>query len=258
MSEMPKIIAILIAFMSLRKPADFVVKPLFAGVFMCLCAFAAEIYLHGKLIVPFRDLVVVTMVASLPFSSLIFLVVTYLDRLQERLALMALTDPLTRLPNRRAFVEWTARVTARIEARHQGVLMVLDADRFKHVNDTWGHPVGDLCLQQIAERLMSELRPHDVVGRMGGEEFAVFLPGLNMEQAIEVGHRLCRPIRIEPGHPPGQIKLTMSIGAAPVRQGDPLADILAKADTALYRAKANGRARMEIWDGEPVRPRSAA
>lgn len=258
MQEMPKIIAILIAFMSLRKPVDFVVKPLFAGLFMCLFAFGAEFYLHGEFLIDFVDLVLVTMVASLPFSGIIFLVVTYLDRLQERLAMMALTDPLTQLPNRRAFLDWTTRVLSRIDAAEQGVLMLIDADRFKHVNDNWGHAVGDLCLQRVAERLTTELRPFDVVGRYGGEEFVVFLPGVSMEVAYEVGTRLCRPIRIEPEQPPGRISLTLSIGAALVHYGDPLPDVLVQADTALYRAKANGRARVEIWDGGPLRPSAAA
>jgi diguanylate cyclase (GGDEF)-like protein len=258
MPEMPKIIAILIAFMSLRKPADFVVKPLFAGLFMCLFAFGAEVYLHGDFIVEFADLIFVTLVASLPFSGVIFLVVTYLDRLQERLAMMALTDPLTRLPNRRAFLDWTARLLARIDAADQGVLMLIDADRFKHVNDNWGHAVGDLCLQRVAERLTTELRAFDVVGRYGGEEFVVFLPGISLEVAHEVGCRLCRPIRIEPESPPGRISLTLSIGAALIRRGEPLSDALVRADTALYRAKANGRARIEIWDGGPLRPSAAA
>lgn len=258
MPDMPRIIAILVAFMSLRKPQDFLVKPLFAGVSTCLVAFSAETYIRGTNRMELGDLILVSVIAAFPLFTVIFVVVTYLDRLQERLAMMALTDPLTRLPNRRAFLDWTARLLARIEATDQGVLMLIDADRFKHVNDNWGHAVGDLCLQRIAERLTTELRPFDVVGRYGGEEFVVFLPGISMELAHEVGTRLCRPMRIEPENPPGRISLTLSIGAALVRRGESLSDVLVQADTALYRAKANGRARVEIWDGGPPRPSAAA
>ena len=256
MPEMPRIIAILVAFMSLRKPQDFLVKPVFAGVFICLVATVVKVMLAGFARVEFAVLVQLTLITCAPIFAVIFGVVTYLDRLQERLSMLALTDPLTKLPNRRAFLDWTYRVMSRVGGRDLGVLMLVDADRFKHVNDNWGHPVGDLCLQKIAERLSQELRPCDAIGRMGGEEFAVFLPGVSMKEAVEIGARLCQPIRIEPEAPPGRISLTMSIGAALVQRGDSLDDVLARADKALYRAKANGRARVEIWDGAP--PRSAA
>ena len=252
MTERPRTYAILIAFLSLRRPVDFLIKPVFVGLFICLYTFGVEYYLHKAFLVPFPEFVIVTFIASLPFSSAIFLVVTYLDRLQERLGAMAHTDPLTQLPNRRAFLDWAGRVMDRIERADKGVVMLIDADRFKEINDTWGHPAGDLCLKRIAERLVTELRPYDVMGRVGGEEFAVFLPGVPMELAYEVALRLCRPFRIDSGDSEEPIQFTLSIGMAAMHDRMPLEEVVAHADAALYRAKANGRARVEIWDGRPV------
>jgi diguanylate cyclase (GGDEF)-like protein len=121
----------------------------------------------------------------------------------------------------------------------------LDADHFKRINDQWGHAAGDACLSAIAERLRACLRPGDLVGRLGGEEFAVFLPSVTAEDAVRVGERLCQAVAVEAEGIEDGLTVTLSAGAA--LGGRPFDQLMRQADAALYQAKAQGRARLVVW-----------
>ncbi len=120
---------------------------------------------------------------------------------------------------------------------------MIDADDFKQINDRHGHSAGDDVLRAMAERCRGAVREGDIVGRVGGEEFAVALTDTDMTGAIETAERLCREVAAEPFAVGGdKLHLTVSVGVAARRalDSDP-GDLLRFADRALYAAKANGR-----------------
>ena len=247
MTDRPFLITLLIQIAALRSLRDLLVKPLFLVILAVLLGVASDLIVVGQLSMNLLAVAKSSIFSLAPFLIAGLYVVTHLDRSERLLSEMALSDPLTGLPNRRSFLDRTEWLKVAIERDHKGVLMLLDADRFKLINDNWGHPVGDQCLMLIAQRLTDQLRATDVAGRIGGEEFAVFLPGADMAQAEDLGQRLCQPIAVEPKKPAGRLTFTMSIGLAPVTADVPLDDSLRNADVALYRAKENGRGRVEIW-----------
>ncbi|TMR01873.1 GGDEF domain-containing protein, partial [Nonomuraea turkmeniaca] len=167
--------------------------------------------------------------------------------LHAQLQAAARTDAKTGLLNAAA---WQREAdTEIVRARRTGdtlALLIIDIDHFKRVNDAHGHLVGDQVLAGVAATLRSQLRDYDVVGRFGGEEFVVLLPGADVHEARQVAERL----RTRIGHMaiPGDdtlIKVTISVGVALMSiHGDELIDLLAAADLALYRAKELGRDRV--------------
>jgi two-component system, cell cycle response regulator len=179
------------------------------------------------------------------------------EQLADEMQTMAETDALTGIPNRRVF---DARLTAAAERAAQrgetvGVVTI-DIDRFKEINDGYGHPLGDLVLQQVATRLATVVRPSDTLSRMGGEEFAVLAPGITLasigELAERCRHAICAyPIAVEGV----SIPVTISVGAACMPGHAQRADeLLRVADRALYEAKANGRNVVHIgFAGSPQR-----
>ena len=167
-------------------------------------------------------------------------------RLFAEVQRLATTDELTRLNNRRRFLELAEREVAAAEryGRQLAVLM-LDIDYFKQVNDTHGHAVGDAVLREVAARLQGGLRVVDIAGRVGGEEFAIVLPETGAG-AHDVAERIRATIEREPvATAVGDVQVTMSIGLT-TRTGDQadLGTLLAEADHALYEAKAAGRNRV--------------
>ena len=247
MQDKPFLITLLIQIAALRSVWDVLVKPAFLLSVAILVRIAVDFALLGQLSLGVPDLALATTLTFAPFLATGLYVVTYLDRSQVQLSEQALSDPLTRLPNRRAFVDRTEWLIAAIERPHKGTILVLDADRFKNINDSWGHATGDACLKLIAERLRTELRASDLAGRIGGEEFAVFLPGASVDMAEELGWRLCRPIHLQSLKPAGKLSFTLSVGVAPLTAKTGFDDALNNAEIALYRAKKNGRARVEVW-----------
>lgn len=191
-----------------------------------------------------RNHVVDTAVVATPFVAAGMAMLRHLLRLQVQLTLLATTDVLTGLPNRRDFV---ARASLATQGGRAGALLLLDADHFKRINDLWGHAVGDACLTAIAARLRAQLRPGDLVGRLGGEEFAAFLPDATREEAAAVGARLCAAIAVEAEAVEEALAVTLSAGAALGDGVTPLDRLMADADRALYEAKARGRARVVVW-----------
>lgn len=167
---------------------------------------------------------------------------------REHLNEVATRDALTGLLNRRAFIPMMQHERQRAERSATPFSVLLaDLDKFKHVNDTWGHDAGDLVLKETAVRLREGLRQQDVLCRWGGEEFLILLPETATDGAREVAEK-CRsvtadkPISIN-GHNYCQ---TLSVGAATFSNNESLDDLVIRADKALYRAKEKGRNRVEL------------
>ncbi|MES1998928.1 MAG: GGDEF domain-containing protein [Pseudomonadota bacterium] len=166
--------------------------------------------------------------------------------------LLARTDVLTGMRNRRAFFE-NSQVIDKQARRHHRIysVVVIDIDLFKKINDTHGHAIGDMAIQQLAEIINRNLRVSDVEGRIGGEEFALTLPETAINEAMEFAERLRAEISKNTIHfEDGEITLTASFGVAEF-QADSVSfdDILAKADKALFQAKTNGRNQVMFAQG---------
>ena len=166
---------------------------------------------------------------------------------REAMRFKATHDTLTGVWNRGAILETLEREVwrSRREGTTLGVL-IADLDHFKSVNDTYGHLAGDAVLREVTKRMQSDVRPYDAVGRYGGEEFLVLLPGCNALATREKAERLRETIfRTPVATTAGILKVTMSIGGAAITDWpqDTPNQILQMADLALYRAKEEGRNR---------------
>jgi diguanylate cyclase (GGDEF)-like protein len=163
-------------------------------------------------------------------------------------------DHLTGAWSRKAFFEIATRERARsARAGRPLALMLIDLDNFKTINDSGGHHAGDLALQLVAERARRTLRAVDCVARLGGDEFAVLLPDTGLGHAAGVGDKLQAAVRAAAGTLPaaaGQ-PLTLSIGVTVLADGETVQAALARADAALYAAKAAGRNRVHALAPEP-------
>ena len=165
----------------------------------------------------------------------------------ERLGQLATTDPLTDCANRWFFIE-QARELITLGGQYGGPisLVVLDLDQFKQVNDSYGHPVGDAVLAKAGQLLHKHARDADLVGRMGGEEFALLLPHMAAAPALDLAERLRQAIGDNSVELYGVvIQVTASLGVAEMRPGEDFDTLYARADTALYAAKNAGRNRVE-------------
>jgi diguanylate cyclase (GGDEF)-like protein len=178
------------------------------------------------------------------------------DRIATSYRRIALTDPLTRVPNRRGFFATAERILMRTRfARRPVALLLFDLDRFKSVNDRYGHQAGDEVLTAFCRLATSMLRPTDLFGRLGGEEFASLLTGMQQQDAFHLAERL-RTAFEGASHTVGgrTLAATVSVGIAVSDDASVELDALRKeADQALYRAKALGRNRVEI-SGRPDEP----
>lgn len=175
--------------------------------------------------------------------------ITDRKHLEQALERQANYDYLTSLPNRRHFMERGIEEVARATRYSNPVsLLILDVDHFKRINDTHGHHTGDAALKAIATCSQECLREMDIIGRLGGEEFAVILPETKDEGAWEVAERLRQSIESQPvtTKDGNSIQLTASIGLATLPAGMEinLDTLLTQADEALYRAKHSGRNRV--------------
>jgi diguanylate cyclase (GGDEF)-like protein len=175
------------------------------------------------------------------------------DALMRRLATI---DGLTGMLNRRAFFERAdnARQLA-MRLRKPIALLMLDIDHFKQLNDGFGHACGDEALKAFADTARGILREHDVIGRLGGEEFALALPGTTLDGALDAAERLRVAVTGTPvlACAP-DYRMTVSIGVVMIDAGEELTAALARADHALYAAKAGGRNRIEA--GAPMLKRA--
>jgi len=177
------------------------------------------------------------------FNVNLFTDVTRERAYEKELKMFAATDPLTGVLNRRQFFEDMAPLFAPDAATSCAVL-VLDIDHFKTINDTYGHATGDLVLQELTRRCIDLLSPNDRLARLGGEEFAVLLPGTAKDSAAAMADDLRKavermPFSVQEYHLP----ITISIGGASCQDGDTVDDMMLRADRALYDAKHAGRNR---------------
>jgi len=161
----------------------------------------------------------------------------------------AITDPLTELYNRRGFFEIGEHEIERAHRFNRPlVAMMVDVDHFKLINDEFGHAIGDQVLRQISSRIRNNVRKVDIVGRYGGDEFAILLPELDIFTAVNVADRLRGKFEEEPFQASGHsVTTTISVGVAKITPDIPNLDaLLIRADHALYRAKNTGRNRVEV------------
>ncbi len=170
-----------------------------------------------------------------------------LVRTRDALAVQARTDPLTGCLNRGAVLARLDEEVARADRERSSVAVaMLDIDHFKDVNDTFGHPAGDRVLCEVVARSLGALRPYDVFGRIGGEEFLLVVLGVQRDGAQEIAERVRHAIEAEPVLVDGTlIPVTASMGAA-VRDAESSDALIRLADGALYEAKAHGRNRVEM------------
>jgi diguanylate cyclase (GGDEF)-like protein len=165
----------------------------------------------------------------------------------------ARTDQLTGLPNRRYFDEYCTLVASRRRASDRSAILAVDVDHFKRVNDMYGHQVGDQVLRAIGDAIQTSVRDEDLPARYGGEEFMVLLRNPTSGVALEVGERIRQTVRdtdlIDAGVTE---RVTVSVGVACGQSADePIAEIVERADRALYAAKRTGRDRViEAWPSE--------
>lgn len=164
---------------------------------------------------------------------------------RELLAKLAMTDELTGISNRRNFIDVGRKEVERsIRYNRPLSLLYIDIDRFKSINDRWGHPAGDVVLKELALKISGILRRQDTVGRIGGEEFAIILPETDHKYACSVAESLRLAIEQSSTHinATTQIQFTLSIGVATLDgEDDSLDDLMHRADQALYQAKHSGR-----------------
>ncbi|QRY81692.1 diguanylate cyclase [Pseudomonas sp. PDNC002] len=175
--------------------------------------------------------------------------ITERKRIEAELQLMATTDYLTQLPNRGHFMHLIEAELGRVQrsVERSAAILMCDIDHFKAINDRWGHTVGDEALRHFASILGRAIRRIDFAGRIGGEEFAVVLGDADLASAEIFAQRLQLQLADQPLLQNGQrIALTISIGVAILEAGDATAEAaLTRSDSALYRAKENGRNRIE-------------
>lgn len=176
--------------------------------------------------------------------------VTHRKNLERELHRLATTDMLTGIANRRALLEAADAAFALPSGQHLSVL-VLDLDHFKNINDAYGHHEGDHALTEFTRAVAGQLRSSDLFGRLGGEEFAIVLPGACAPAAQEVAHRVLQATASHPITSAHGLsyRLTTSIGLATRQPADTrLADILERADKALYQAKNGGRNQIYVHE----------
>ena len=176
-----------------------------------------------------------------------------LKLLNEKLGQLSITDGLTEVYNHRHFQDRLSDEVERLNRQKDGILslLILDIDDFKRFNDTYGHQCGDTVLKQLALLLKNSIRTIDILARYGGEEFAIILPNANTEQAVVAAERICQNVRSTPfsfGYGT-TVKVTVSIGVGTIMsaQADK-SELVRKADSAMYAAKAKWKDRVEIWE----------
>lgn len=190
--------------------------------------------------------VVLPLLLSMLFTVYLCLVLTQertvrdLRETQRQLRVLADIDMLTQVPNRRHFEELAVAIVGN-GAAPPSVLMLFDIDHFKHVNDNHGHAVGDAALRLVARCTRDTLRTRDVMGRVGGDEFMLLLPGASVDDALHVADRITRNLDQASKNFP--LPLSLSFGLVQIHTGESLAAAQHRADLALYEAKRQGRRR---------------
>jgi diguanylate cyclase (GGDEF)-like protein len=175
---------------------------------------------------------------------------------EKELRRLAETDPLTALLNRRSFTERAHAAVAASAGEDADIsVIIVDLDHFKQVNDTYGHPAGDAIIRAFADLLLGLLRgERHLVARVGGEEFAILLRGADTDEAMATTGRIQQALasRALPASETLELRITASYGIATRQPAEALAELMARADQALYRAKGEGRNRIGIAPDEAV------
>jgi diguanylate cyclase (GGDEF)-like protein len=199
-----------------------------------------------RLIILLSAITLIALLVAITYFMTLRLAVD-LENAQTRLRRMALTDELTGLNNRRQVLARLDEEFQRAVRRGESICLIsLDIDHFKKINDTYGHPFGDLVLKRVAELMLSSVRPYDIVGRIGGEEFLIVAPASTASEALSLAQRIISTIRREPvGEGSARVTVTASAGVAVKTAEDTeISDLLRKSDRALYQAKSEGRNRV--------------
>lgn len=184
---------------------------------------------------------------SFPFVMISHIALQYAYTMEDQLRENAMQDSLTKLNNRCSFIDQIEQLQ---KNGIGGMLVLVDADHFKRINDSYGHHIGDLALEQTAAHLRDFTRDTDLRGRLGGEEFGLFLPGPLRTLCADRWDRLCNGIVINAGGMP--VNVTFSAGAAYLEPGSTYEATFKIADAALYRAKQKGRNRLECAPGTMI------
>lgn len=195
-----------------------------------------------------------TLIITLVFVSIVFMVENWKLR-KKNYALKELSyfDYLTGIPNKRRIAKVLKREWRRLkESKEPLAIIMLDIDFFKKFNDTYGHESGDVCLQDVAKAIEEELRPTDIVGRYGGEEFIALISGEEQEEALRIAERLRKCVeRLAIPHKENKGGvITVSAGISWGIPGQRFAtadEFVDAADQALYQAKNSGRNRVEAF-----------
>jgi len=192
---------------------------------------------------------VIPIAIAFPTSYVMGITGHRLDRAQSSLRELAETDELTGLINRRSFFERAIDQLDAAAAQHSPMtLLIVDADYFKQLNDSYGHATGDAALKFIAEKLHASIRRNDLACRLGGEEFAILLPGVHEEQAQPTAERILTKIAEQPMVHDGKIiEMSVSCGVADTSVSYDMTALFKAADDALYAAKDAGRNRAILF-----------
>lgn len=181
--------------------------------------------------------------------------VTETEKLKAHLSQLAMTDELTGIYNRRAFLDFLCKALSGAGRNHKDLsVLMMNIDFFKRVNDQYGHHIGDMVLQHVVNTTKKELRTEDIFGRLGGEEFAVLLLDSNIDLANHLAERLRKAVEDAFFEHDGiKISLTISIGiATPGSQKLTSTTLVRNADHALYEAKRGGRNRVAVFGQQPI------
>ncbi|AKH99358.1 diguanylate cyclase (GGDEF) domain-containing protein [Hoeflea sp. IMCC20628] len=230
--------------------AKVIAGTVFGTAFCIAMAFFVDSFnFHSMTDSQFRySLMVNTLLPTGLAAPLLFLLLYKMRQLaiaHHEISIIASTDSLTAVLNRGAFkmlVDAYLQQAMRQPAQNAGAFLVIDADHFKSINDRFGHQKGDVALKIIAQTIQGSLRQGDIVGRIGGEEFGVFLPKTGLEQALHVAERIRMQIG-EVEFPPDTMShsLSVSVGGAAFGRNADYDDLFRVADKCLYSAKAGGR-----------------
>lgn len=190
---------------------------------------------------------VIPLLLAPPFFYLLLSKMRELSIAHHELSTLASTDVLTSCLNRRAFTAIVEGYLDRFGEQAQGALLVVDIDHFKMVNDTYGHDKGDIALRLVADTLRDNVREIDLVGRMGGEEFGVFMPGLNFEATSFVAERLRLAVTAVSFIPQAHAHpLSISVGGTAFDGATTFETLYRHADERLFTAKRAGRNRADV------------
>lgn len=226
-----------------------------AGTLCCIAfAFAFDSYSFTERTwrlgaTPKNNFIIPLLIAP-PFFFYLLSKLRQLAIAHNQLMVIASTDGLTSCLNRVAFTTLVDAYLERVDRQERcraGALLLMDVDHFKNVNDSFGHDAGDEALRLIAHSVRSTLREVDLFGRMGGEEFGVFLPGVARDRTVVVAERIRQAVKSTDFRPEGSAyNLSISIGAASFGHDTTFLELYKRADKKLYEAKSKGRDRVEL------------